>query len=170
MAVREHGLSLGSNLGDRLENLRAARACIARRPGVTVGAGCSVYETEPVDVRPEHRDSPFLNAVVIVGSPADPRSLARELHAIEDAMGRRRSGDRNAPRVIDIDVIYVDSTRISEAELVVPHERWFERRFVVQPLCDVRPDLVIPGQVGTVRDVLLSLSKSPEVVKFSADW
>jgi 2-amino-4-hydroxy-6-hydroxymethyldihydropteridine diphosphokinase len=170
MAVREQGLSLGSNLGDRLENLRVARARIARLPDVTVVASSSVYETEPVGVRPEYHDRPFLNAVVVVASAADPRALARELHAIEDAMGRRRSEDRNAPRVIDIDVIYVDNARIDEAELVVPHERWFERRFVVQPLCDLRPNLVIPGQAGTVRDVLLSLSQSSEVVEFATDW
>lgn len=170
MAVREYGLSLGSNLGDRLENLLGARARIAGLANVAVVASSSVYETEPVGVRAEYHDRPFLNAVVVAASAADPRSLARELHAIEDAMGRRRSEDRNAPRVIDIDVIYVDSARISEVELVVPHERWFERRFVVQPLCDVRPDLVIPGQAGTVRDVLLSLSQSPEVVEFVHDW
>ncbi len=170
MASHEYGLSLGSNLGDRLHNLQEARERVGALPGASPVASSAVYETEPVGVRPEHREYAFLNAVLVVSFSAEPVVLVRELHAIEDAMGRRRTEDRNAPRTIDIDVIYVDSACISQAELVVPHERWFERRFVVQPLCDVRPDLVIPGQTGTVRDVLLSLPQTAEVVQFATQW
>lgn len=170
MAAREYGLSLGSNLGERLRNLREARERITGLPGVARVASSAVYETEPVGVRSEHRDRAFLNAVVVVTSRDDPGALARDLRAIEDAMGRRRTDDRNAPRVIDIDMIYADSTRIDTVELIVPHERWFERRFVVQPLCDVRPGLVIPGRADTVRDVLLSLPQASEVVPFAAQW
>lgn len=165
----EIGLSLGSNLGDRLANLREARRLIHSVPGVSPVACAPVYETEPVDVPPRYAALAFLNTVLVV-EHNDPVGLAAAAHGIEDRMGRRRSDDRNAPRVIDIDVIYSDGISLNEPGLVVPHPRWMERRFVVQPLADVRPELVLPGTDLTVRGLLLTLPAEPKVFVIAPEW
>lgn len=166
----EFGLCLGSNLGDRLAHLQAARASILALPGVDLLAQSPVYDTEPVGVRAEYAALTFLNAVLIVAAPPDPDALGGRLRAIEDALGRRRTDDRYAPRPIDIDVIYAGSVVQEDPALVLPHERWSRRRFVVQPLCDVRPDLRLPGEERTVREVLLALPPRPAVVVWTATW
>lgn len=166
----EIGLSFGSNLGDRLRHLREARRRIASIPGVRIEAESPVYETEPVDVAPPYREAAFLNAVLIVESEMEPRMLARELHRIEAEMGRVRGPDRNSPRTIDLDMLYAGRMRLISPELTVPHPRWAERRFVVQPLADVRPDLVLPGETRAVRDVLAALPDRSAVVLFARRW
>jgi len=166
----EYGLSLGSNLGDRLRNLRAARDRVCALPGAALLAQSRVYETEPVDVSAAYRDLAFLNAVLVVESGMPPRVLHARLHAIEAELGRERSGDRNAPRAIDIDLLYAGDLRVRDAVLTVPHARWAERRFVVQPLADVRPNRVLPGEPRTVREVLFALPREPAVVPFAEEW
>jgi 2-amino-4-hydroxy-6-hydroxymethyldihydropteridine diphosphokinase len=166
----EFGLSVGSNLGDRLANLQQARTRLASVPGVRLLAQSPVYETEPVGVDPEDQDKAFLNAILILETDLPPRDLAARLLAIEAGMGRRRDAQRNAPRVIDIDLIYAGSLTIRTPDLSVPHPRWASRRFVVQLLADVRPDLMLPGERRTVRQVLQSLPEVPTVALFAADW
>lgn len=166
----EYGLSLGCNLGDRLRNLQLAREDVAVIDGVHFRCGSPVYETEPVGVPPPFDDAPFFNVVVIVESELSPDSLAERLHDIEAGMGRTRSSIRNAPRPIDIDVIFAGQVRTDKPDLIIPHPRWSERRFVVQPLADIRPELTIPGQTETVAEILLSLPETPKVVLFTRDW
>ena len=166
----EIGLSFGSNHGDRLRNLREGRSRVAALAGVRVAAASPVYETEPVDVAEEFRGRSFLNAVLIAECAGDLRSFSSAIHAIEDAMGRVRGPDRNAPRVIDIDIIYAGNEHHCETTLTVPHPRWKERRFVLQPLADVRPDLVIPGELRSVRAVLASLPDTPAARLFCREW
>jgi 2-amino-4-hydroxy-6-hydroxymethyldihydropteridine diphosphokinase len=168
--MSEIGLCLGSNLGDRLANLRRAAEAVDRIDGVTVAARSPIYETEPVDVRPENRDLFFLNAVLIVDSSMEPRALLHRLHDIENSMGRVRTGDRNAPRAIDIDILYAGDVRIEEGDLKIPHPQLLTRRFVVRPLADVRPGLILPGVERSVSEILLSLPDTPKVVLFSAEW
>jgi 2-amino-4-hydroxy-6-hydroxymethyldihydropteridine diphosphokinase len=166
----EIGLSLGSNLGDRLGHLRSARDRLLQWPGVERVAQSPVYETEPVDVAPRYADRLFLNAVLIIRGDADPEVLNARCREIEAAMGRVRTGDRNAPRPIDIDIIYAGPARAESATLTLPHPRWTARRFVVQPLADVRPDLRLPPGTRTVAEVLSSLPARPEVVLFERVW
>jgi 2-amino-4-hydroxy-6-hydroxymethyldihydropteridine diphosphokinase len=166
----EVGLSLGSNLGDRLANLRAARARIAALPGVRIAAAAPVYETEPVGVKPEHRHLSFLNTVLVLDANLPVEDLHLALAAIESDLGRVREGDRYAPRRIDIDVLYGGPAVRPDAELTLPHPRWSARRFVVQPLADVRPDLVLPGAAASVREVLASLPPAESVALFATDW
>ena len=166
----EIGLSLGSNTGHRLANLQDARAAIRRIPGVDVVAASPVYETEPVDVSPAHRHLPFLNAVLVLRSGVDAERLAGQMHAIEAELGRERTADRNAPRPIDIDLIYAGDLTLRTAALRVPHPRWAERRFVVEPLAAVRPGLRLPGESRTVAEVLSSLPRTPNVVVFLSTW
>lgn len=166
----EAGLSLGSNLGDRLAILREARDRVAAIRGVEILGQSRVYETEPVGVRPEYRALKYLNAVIVVDSDLAPDGLHEALHTIEGDLGRERSEDKYAPRTVDVDMVYAGGTVRDSAELQLPHPRWNERRFVVQPLVDVRPDLVLPGESRTVAEVLLSLPDSPGVVVYTAEW
>jgi 2-amino-4-hydroxy-6-hydroxymethyldihydropteridine diphosphokinase len=170
IATLEYGLSLGSNLGDRLANLRAARRGVRALPQTDLAAQSPVYETDPVDVADAWQALSFLNAVLIVRSALAPRDLNRGLHRIEAELGRVRGGDRNAPRPVDIDIIYAGSERSASDDLRLPHPRWAERRFVVQPLADVRPELVLPLEARTVRGVLLALPATPAVVAFAREW
>jgi len=166
----EIGLCLGTNLGDRLANLQAAGEALDALEGGRVIARSRVYETEPVDVAKEHRNRPFLNAVLVLETSLDVYRLSHEVHVIEQQLGRVRTGDRNAPRVIDIDILYANGIEVDSEELAVPHPHWAQRRFVVQPLADVRPDFVMPGQSRTVREVLMSLPPGPRVVPSRRQW
>ncbi len=171
MSTIEVGLSLGSNLGDRLAHLSRARDRIAALPGVRLLAQSAAYETSPVDVRPEYRDILFLNAVLVIASDVPPAALSDTLHAIEDEFGRRRGPDRNQPRPIDIDLIYAGSRALATPRLTLPHPRWAGRRFVVEPLAEVRPALRLPGETRTVRQVFSALPPSAEsVTVFAREW
>jgi 2-amino-4-hydroxy-6-hydroxymethyldihydropteridine diphosphokinase len=166
----EVGLSLGSNLGDRLANLQEARRRLADTHGLVVTASSPVYETEPVDVPARFSDKPFLNAILVVDSSLDVRQVHTRARSIEAGMGRRREKERNSPRPIDIDIIYAGQERIRTDELVVPHPRWAERRFVARPLADVRPGLKLPGESRDVKEVLAALPARPVVRIFVSDW
>ena len=157
----EIGLSLGSNLGDRSAALIAAKNHIDNISSVTVVESSPVYETAPVDVSAEHEHLPFLNAVVIVETESTPQDLLEEFHRIERDMGRSSTAEPNAPRTIDIDIIYADDLEMDTPELTIPHARWHQRRFVAQPLSDVRPQLILPGQDRTVSEILADLPTSP---------
>ena len=166
----EMGLSLGSNLGDRLRHLQLAGAAIAAIPGVKVLDRSPVYETEPVNVAPAFNRKRFLNAVVVIKTVKRPEELLPLLRGLETRLGRRRTADRSAPRPIDIDMLYAGRLRRRGEPLTLPHPRWHERRFVVQPLADVRPQLVLPGEPRSVAQVLATLPPSPQVVLFAREW
>jgi len=163
-------LSLGSNLGDRLAHLRVARDRIARLAGVRVVAQAPVYETEPVGVKPEYQHLKYLNTVLVVETTRLLEDVHRELARLEAEAGRVRGEDRFAPRTLDIDILFAGDTRCDTAHLSIPHPRWAGRRFVVQPLCEVRPDLVIPGTRETVREVLARLPPGEALTLFSRAW
>jgi 2-amino-4-hydroxy-6-hydroxymethyldihydropteridine diphosphokinase len=166
----EIGLSLGSNLGDRLANLQAARRALAAVPATALAACSPLYETDPVGAAQAFAHLRFLNAVLIVETALAVEAFAARMHAIEADLGRVRSAERNAPRVIDIDMLYAGDGCLRTETLTVPHAHWHERRFVAQPLADVRPDLVLPGQSRTVRAALAALPQAPRVTLFAKDW
>jgi 2-amino-4-hydroxy-6-hydroxymethyldihydropteridine diphosphokinase len=166
----ETGLSLGSNLGDRLSHLREARRRIGELPGVVLVDAGGVYETAPVGVRAAYADMAFLNSVLIVETEIPPGELGELLRRIEAEMGRVRSDDRNAPRPIDIDVLFAGALMLDDEAMTVPHPRWCERRFVVQPLADVRPELVLPGFEDSVSVILAGLPMAPAVAQLARDW
>ncbi|MBP7274962.1 MAG: 2-amino-4-hydroxy-6-hydroxymethyldihydropteridine diphosphokinase [Kiritimatiellae bacterium] len=171
-ALTESGFSLGSNLGDRLGYLREAARQLAATPGVEILARSPVYETEPVGVRPEHAHRPYLNAVVIAAGPLTAAGWLRRIADIETALGRTRTEDRNAPRTLDIDLIYHGAEMIDSGGIRVPHPRWAERAFVVRPLADVRPELVVPGAGRTVKEILRGLESrpGPAVRRLTSEW
>ena len=132
-------LGLGSNLGDRMANLRRAVELLDRE-GVRVVRSSRVYETDPVGPpQPE-----YLNAVIEAETAVSPRDLLRACLAVEQTMGRVRA-ERWGPRVIDVDVLTYGDERIDEPDLIVPHPRIHERAFVLAPLLELTADPVLPG-------------------------
>jgi len=162
-------VALGSNLGDRLANLRVARQQISDltdiQPPVLASA---IYETDPIDCEPEAPK--FLNAVVEFGYDGDPLQLLKKLRSVEDALGRPREHARNVSRKIDIDLLYIGETEINDRELELPHPRMHLRKFVLQPLADIRPELILPRQAKTVRELLAQLNDTCNVVCVRNDW
>lgn len=127
-------LGMGSNLGDRRRLLREA---VLALPGLV--AVSPLYESEPVGGPP---DQPwFLNLVAELSSPRSPRQLLGLCQELE-AAARRERAVRFGPRTLDVDVLLVDDLRVDEPDLVVPHPRMWERRFVLRPLADLAPELV----------------------------
>lgn len=150
------GIALGSNLGDRAENIRRGiELLLARVPGVKLNASAPVYETAPVDCAPGTQA--FLNSVIEVAAPGTPAELHTHLKAVEQALGRPEQRERNSPRTLDLDLLYADDVMSTDPALILPHPRLHLRRFVLQPLADIRPDLILPGQACTVSALLTKL-------------
>ena len=161
----EAGFSIGSNVGDREGHLKAAREAIAAIPGVTLRECAPLYETEPVGCPEEFKEKLYLNSVLVVGTELEVHRLFARTQEIEAALGRKRFFRRNMPRTVDIDLIYYDGQTVRSGGLVVPHPRWSKRRFVLQPLCDVRPVAVLPGHDRSVREILAALPEGEQGVR-----
>lgn len=163
------GVALGSNLGDRLAVLRNARKEIAAlgsvRPPILASA---IYETEPVGC--EEGAAKFLNAAIEFEYEGEPQDLRRELAEIEEALGRPASHARNASRPIDLDLLYFGRLEIETTELRVPHPRISGREFVLRPLADIRPELVLPRQTEPVGELLTGCMEPGAVVRFAGEW
>lgn len=164
------GIALGSNLADRLAHLRAASARLRSIaiPGTTV-LTAPIYQTLPRLCPPGSPD--FLNTVVEIGYDGGPLELLDATRTIELDLGRIPSSERNAPRVIDIDLLYLADERVENDTLVLPHPRVGERSFVLQPLADIRPDLILPGHTRTIAELLLDLpGDEPPPAKWLEQW
>lgn len=163
------GLALGSNLGDRPRHLRAARDFLsALHEGQEPPAISAIYETDPVDCPPD--SAPFLNAVMEIVTALPPEDLLTRTEEFERQLGRKARRERNAPRPIDIDILYAGDRVIRTRELLVPHPRLTLRRFVLQPLADLRPDLVLPRETRCVADLLALLPPVPGVRPAAVPW
>jgi 2-amino-4-hydroxy-6-hydroxymethyldihydropteridine diphosphokinase len=162
-------VALGSNIGDRLENLRAARKAIFDLANVKPPIiSSAVYETEPVGCEPGA--GKFLNAVVEFEYEGNPVRLVEQLIHIEEALGRKRDHPQNVSRTIDIDLLYCGDQRINDERLQLPHPRLHLRTFVLRPLGDIRPELVLPGHKKTVSDLLAGFKESGAVLRFAENW
>lgn len=151
------GIALGSNLGDRMENLRAARDLLA---GISTGPvlSAAVYQTAPVGCPEGSPD--FLNTVIEINFDGEPLELLALTQSFQKQLGRVDSPIRNAPRVIDIDILYLGDTVFSNEALDLPHPRITQRRFVIQPLAEIRPDLILPGDDLNISQHLANLPDS----------
>lgn len=138
MQAKKVYLSLGANLGNRAQNLESAIAALERE-NIRVTRRSSIYETEPRDVT----DQPwFLNMVVECETEYFPLQLLAILQRVEREMGRiRRGAAPRGPRLIDIDILLFGTVKIKTEKLEVPHPRMLERRFVLEPLLEIAPDL-----------------------------
>jgi 2-amino-4-hydroxy-6-hydroxymethyldihydropteridine diphosphokinase len=151
--MRDGYLGLGSNVGDRRANLQAAIDALPRH-GVDVAASSSVYETEPVG---EVLDQPdFLNACVRVRTALEPEALLDACKAVERELGRVAGGPRHGPRPIDIDLLLLGDETYRSERLSLPHAQVTSRRFVLVPLLELAPELVVPG-AGAAADALTAL-------------
>ena len=166
----EIGFSLGSNLYNRKRLLMQAKNLLLSAPRTRFVDQSPIYETTPVDVKPEYQDMAYLNSIVVVESELPLESWLSYISKIENNLGRERSEDRNAPRTIDIDIIYAGDQIIDSGGLEVPHPRWAERRFVVQPLNDVRPGMILPETNKPVSAILSSLPKDEGLSIFDERW
>ena len=165
-------LSLGSNLGDRLQLLRTALQRLRESGDVDMVAASPLYESEPWESEPGRATSEqrwYLNCVVAIDTPLAPRTLLDRVRGIEDALGRVRpagtpEAQRFAARTLDIDILFYGDEVISGPDdLNVPHLLLAERAFVLRPLADVAPDLEHPTLYATVRELLDTLADDHSV-------
>ena len=165
-----YGIALGSNLGDRLANLRDAVSEMQRRaPGMKLVAVAPVYETAPVDC-PEGSRA-FYNTVVEMEGCLPPLELIEILLGIEEDLGRQRQHGWHEPRTVDLDLLYAGDITLNTSRLTLPHPRMAQRRFVLEPLAQIRPALVLPWQSQTVRELLTALNHDePAPVCVATDW
>lgn len=139
--MSEAVIALGTNLGNRLENINSAIRAIAKLSGVKILKVSGIYETDPVGCED---DLKFYNAAILVETNVSPHVLLGECLGIEAAMGRIRT-KRNGPRVIDLDLILYDGFKSEDYELTLPHPRVLERAFVMAPLLELYPSGRAPG-------------------------
>jgi len=153
-------LGLGSNMGDREANLATAIQALSQK--VTVTLISSIYETEPLG----YLNQPwFLNVVCRVTNDLDPFELLALAKEIEKKIGRVPSFP-NAPRPIDIDILFYDDQLINTEALAVPHPRIVERAFVLVPLAEIAPDLIHPVTQQSITDLLVTLEDSQQIRKW----
>lgn len=134
-------VGLGANLGDARATLSAAFGALASLPGTTVAARSALYRSAPHDAH----GPDYLNAVAAIDTTLAPHALLAGLHDIERAHGRERPY-RNAPRTLDLDLLLFDDLELRDPGLVLPHPRMHERAFVLVPLAELAPSLVVPGR------------------------
>ena len=152
-------LALGSNLGDRMSNLASAIKRLSQK--MTVKKVSSVYETDPV----YYKEQPlYLNAVLSAVTKLNPFELLSFVKSIESDLGRQPSF-RNAPRIIDIDILFYGDQVIETPELTIPHPRIAERAFVLVPLAEIAPELAHPVTHEKVEDVLAAVDGLCGVIK-----
>jgi 2-amino-4-hydroxy-6-hydroxymethyldihydropteridine diphosphokinase len=147
--TRAH-VGLGANLGERDRTLRAAVDALGREDGIAVLAVSAFRETEPVGVGEQPS---FLNGAVELETTLGPRELLDRLLAIEQRFGRVRVPGEHGPRTLDLDLLLYGEEVIDEPGLTVPHPRLHERRFVLEPLAELDPGLLVPGR-GDVESLL----------------
>ena len=145
-------LGLGTNLGEREENLRRAVKLLKSFPELEVIKVSSIYETEPWGYE-EQND--FLNLCLELETTLSAQQLLEKCQAVEDKMGRKRE-KRWGPRLIDVDILLYDDLELETSDLIVPHPRMQERAFVLIPLQELKPDLMVQG--NTIADCLEKIS------------
>lgn len=155
---RRAGVGMGSNSGSRLEQIHAAEKFLRALHDPEGGPFLisRIHETAPVDCPPH--STAFLNAVAELSTSLEPLALLEKFLEFECASGRVNRNIRNAPRVIDLDLLYLDDLELSNEHLTIPHPRMPERAFVLIPLAEISPLRILPGQTRTVADLAAALS------------
>ena len=147
-------VGVGANLGDREATIGRAIDLLGTAPGIEVTAVSLLRETDPWGPVEQPR---YLNGVLELETRLEPRALLAVLLSVEQALGRDRTGERWGPRTIDLDLLVHDGLVVDEPGLTVPHPRLHERRFALEPLAELAPDLVVPGRTETVQTLLDAL-------------
>jgi len=134
-------ISVGSNIGDKLLNCRKGIDALTAGGRSILKGQSRFYRTEPVDYRDQDW---FVNAVVKIETQSEPAALFGQLKSIEKDLGRKKGAIRFGPRILDLDILLYDRVILESAELIIPHPRMHQRRFVLQPLCDIDSHMVHP--------------------------
>lgn len=161
MKGRKAYLGLGSNLGERERNIKLALEGLAKVPGIKVTRCSSFYETEPVDVA----GGCFINAAIEIETALHPISLWRHLQALEREMGRPETRERGSPRTIDFDLLLYEDWIYEEGGLIIPHPSMHQRRFVLEPLREIAPDVRHPKTGKKIEDLLMEMRDGYRVVR-----
>lgn len=140
-------VALGANLGDAVTTVQQALRDVAGLPDTHLFKASSLYRSEPY----EAQGPDFINAVVLIHTQLSPLALLHALQALELQSGRERPF-KNAPRTLDLDIIFYGDLLLNTPELTLPHPRWHERAFVLQPLAEVWPERVSSAQLAAVQD------------------
>ena len=157
-------LSIGSNVGDSLRNVSQAVERIGLARGIKFLAQGGVYETEPQNVKEQKW---FVNTAVAVDTDLPPRVLLEKTCAIENAMGRERN-ERWGPRVIDIDIVFYGDVKLETPSLTIPHPSTEKRRFVLQPIADIDPDVMHPILGKSVSSLLAKIIEEGQGMRMVA--
>lgn len=153
-------IGLGSNLGDRLTNLIQSLEMLLAEPQIFLEKVSSVYETEPVG-GPDQ--GPFLNACALLLTNLNPEQLLQDMLSVENKMKRVRN-ERWGPRLIDLDLLFYEGVTMHTPFLELPHPRLAERDFVLIPLADIAPDLLIPNQDKNVMEIIKQRGHTNSVI------
>ncbi|MGD8991394.1 MAG: 2-amino-4-hydroxy-6-hydroxymethyldihydropteridine diphosphokinase [Desulfobacterales bacterium] len=154
-------ISVGSNIGDRLQNCQQGITALTRSSESRMIAQSRIYMTEPVDY--EDQDW-FINMVVKLETTNDPFELLEIIKSVQQAAGRKQDVIRFGPRVLDLDIIFFDDLVLDSNRLVVPHPRMHRRRFVLKPICDIDPTIVHPVLKKDMQYLLDDLGKDKQKV------
>jgi 2-amino-4-hydroxy-6-hydroxymethyldihydropteridine diphosphokinase len=164
------GSNLGSTLGNRLCNIKAARDMLGKlMPADAQLIQAPIYQSAPLDCPPGSPD--FLNTVVEIRYAGLPHELLKQTQKIESSLGRDRIYQNNAPRPIDLDILYFGNESLDDEVLCIPHPEITRRRFVLEPLAAIRPDLVLHGESMTIAEHLQHLdSGEVPLTLMKVDW
>lgn len=152
-------LLIGGNLDDRFGLLSKAKENISKEIG-TILKESSIYETAPWGFESEQD---FLNQVIIVSTSLSPIQVLRKCQIIEDRLGRVRQSEQYISRTMDIDILFYNDEIINTSELIIPHERLHQRRFTLEPLVEIAPNLVHPVLKKTLSEILKECTDKAEV-------
>lgn len=155
-------LSMGSNMGDPLANCCKAMAVFNAGKDLAVERRSPFYWTEPVEMRDQQW---FLNAALKIRTTLDPENLLAKLQQIQRSVGRKPGGVRFGPRVLDLDIIFYEDRVMETDGLVIPHPRMHKRRFVLQPICDIDPEVRHPVLDLNIIQLLNQLDKDDQKIK-----
>jgi 2-amino-4-hydroxy-6-hydroxymethyldihydropteridine diphosphokinase len=154
-------LSIGSNLGDKLENCRRGMEALTAAGDIRIRRRSALYRTEPVDFSDQDW---FVNGVILVETELSPIELLDRLQDVQRQAGRPAQARRFGPRVLDLDLLLYDGLILDDPRLTLPHPRLHRRRFVLRPLCDIDPDTLHPRMGRTARELLSQLREDGQQV------
>jgi len=143
-------LSLGSNISPRKKNIKKSIVMIEKSGSTFIESESSLYETKPLY---NHNQGYFLNKIVLIKTQFKPEELLKNIKSIESLMGRNIENGHNMPRTIDIDILTFESMKIALNNLVLPHPRILERRFVLEPWKEIAPEYIIPGENLSIKEL-----------------
>lgn len=155
-------ISVGANMGDKLENCRKGITAIADHHEMTLVSQANYYKTAPMDYKDQDW---FVNTAIGITTTLMPKALLIELQAIQSTIGRKKSAIRFGPRILDLDIIFYGNQAVKSENLTIPHPRMHLRRFVLKPLCDLAPDFVHPVFDKELKTLLQELDMAEQPVE-----